>query len=100
MLMQHSTLITLILLCYIWSFPNVLPSLAQFERRLIQERTKAGLDAARSRGKNGGRPKITTNDAKVLAVKNMFKNKDVSVKQICESLKISRYTLYRYLKVV
>ena len=37
---------------------NIFSSLAQFERRLIQERTKAGLDAARSRGKKGGRKKI------------------------------------------
>ncbi len=35
---------------------NIFSALAQFERRLIQERTKAGLEAARARGRNGGRP--------------------------------------------
>ena len=37
---------------------NIFSSLAQFERRLIQERTKAGLDAARARGRQGGRKKV------------------------------------------
>ena len=36
---------------------NIFSSLAQFERKLIQERTKAGLNAARERGKKGGRKK-------------------------------------------
>jgi len=44
---------------------NIFSSLAQFERRLIQERTKAGLEAARSRGKKGGHKKIeSTNPLK------------------------------------
>jgi DNA invertase Pin-like site-specific DNA recombinase len=37
---------------------NIFSSLAQFERKLIQERTKAGLEAARARGKKGGRKKM------------------------------------------
>ncbi len=43
---------------------NIFATLAQFERRLIQERTQAGLKAARARGKKGGRPKISPNDSK------------------------------------
>tara|TARA_R110002012_G_scaffold69969_1_gene180709 strand:+ start:515 stop:709 length:195 start_codon:yes stop_codon:yes gene_type:complete len=40
-------------------------SIAQFERRLISERTKAGLDAARARGRKGGRKaKLSKNDIK------------------------------------
>lgn len=39
--------------------------LAQFERRLIQERTKAGLNAARARGRKGARPKVKQNNSKV-----------------------------------
>lgn len=37
---------------------NIFSSMSQFERRLIQERTKAGLDAARARGRKGGRPSL------------------------------------------
>ncbi|MBA4242255.1 MAG: invertase, partial [Sphingobacteriaceae bacterium] len=44
---------------------NIFSSLAQFERRLIQERTKAGLDAARARGRKGGRKKIENTNPKV-----------------------------------
>ena len=50
---------------------NIFSALAQFERRLIQERTKAGLAAARARGRNGGRPKIDTSDAKVVMAKKL-----------------------------
>jgi DNA invertase Pin-like site-specific DNA recombinase len=45
--------------------------LAQFERRLIQEQTKAGLAAARARGRNGGRPKVTAEEAKVVLAKKL-----------------------------
>ena len=48
---------------------NIFSSLAQFERRLIQERTKAGLAAARSRGKQGGRKPILSNDPRVKTAK-------------------------------
>ena len=38
---------------------HIFSALAQFERRLIQERTKAGLAAARARGRKGGRPPLS-----------------------------------------
>jgi len=75
---------------------NIFSSLAQFERRLIQERTKAGLDAARARGKTGGRNKIATNDPKVLMAKKMHKDHGMSIRDICKTLKISRASFYRY----
>jgi DNA invertase Pin-like site-specific DNA recombinase len=78
--------------------PSVFP-LAQFERRLIQERTQAGLKAARARGKKGGRPKISVNDPKVQMTKKMSKNTSISVGEICSTLKISRATYYRFLKI-
>lgn len=76
---------------------NIFSSLAQFERRLIQERVRAGLDAARSRGKKGGRRKIEVANPKVVMAKKMHKNHGMSIDDICQSLKISRASFYRYL---
>tara|TARA_R110002095_G_scaffold618_2_gene3000 strand:- start:914 stop:1486 length:573 start_codon:yes stop_codon:yes gene_type:complete len=76
---------------------NIFSALAQFERRLIQERTKAGLSAARARGKKGGRKAITAEDPRVVMANEMHKNKTISVQKICETLNISRATFYRYL---
>ena len=78
---------------------NIFSSLAQFERRLIQERVKAGLEAARSRGKKGGRKKIAITDPKVVMAKKMHKNHDLSIDDICKTLKISRPSFYRYLNM-
>ena len=50
---------------------NIFSALAQFERRLIQERTKAGLAAARARGRCGGRPKVCTADTRVVLAKKL-----------------------------
>ena len=76
---------------------NIFSSLAQFERRLIQERTKAGLDAARSRGKKGGRKKIENTNPKVLMAKSMHNYHGMSIEDICKTLKISRASFYRYI---
>ena len=78
---------------------NIFSSLAQFERRLIQERTRAGLQAARARGKQGGRKKIVPSDPKVLMAKNMHKNHGMSIKDICQTLKISSASFYRYIRL-
>lgn len=78
---------------------NIFSSLAQFERRLIQERTKAGLDAARARGRNGGRKKVAPDNPKVLTAKRMHKNHGMSINDICKTLKISRASFYRYLSL-
>src|SRR5207245_11156603 len=50
---------------------HIFTALAQFERRLVQERTKAGLTAARARGRNGGRPAIPSDDPRVQTAKKM-----------------------------
>jgi DNA invertase Pin-like site-specific DNA recombinase len=76
---------------------NVFASLAQFESRLIQERTKAGLSAARARGRFGGRKPLSADDSRVRMAKKMHKDKSVPVFDICRTLRISRATLYRYL---
>lgn len=78
---------------------NIFSALAQFERRLIQERTKAGLAAARARGRVGGRPKTSPKDAKVKLAKSLMADKSLDLDEICRTLRISRSTLYRYAKL-
>lgn len=78
---------------------HIFSCLAQFERRLIQERTKAGLIAARARGKKGGRKPITILDPRVQTAKKMHKDHGMSILHICNILKISRATFYRYLSL-
>lgn len=78
---------------------NIFSSLAQFERRLIQERTHAGLSADRARGRKGGRPKLVDNNSKIIAAKKMHSDKSLSIDDICSVLKISRTTLYRYINL-
>ena len=68
---------------------HIFSSLAQFERRLVQERTTAGLAAARARGRMGGRPAITA------AVKRLHQDHSLSINEICATLGISRPTFYR-----
>ena len=75
---------------------NVFASLAQFERRLIQERTKAGLTAARARGRMGGRPPVLADDPRVQTAKKMHADRNMGVAEICATLRISRPTLDRY----
>ncbi|HZC00890.1 MAG TPA: recombinase family protein [Gammaproteobacteria bacterium] len=76
---------------------NLFSALAQFERRLIQERTKAGLSAARARGRKGGRKPISSDDPRVQMAKRMYHNHAMSINRICRTLKISRATFYRYI---
>jgi DNA invertase Pin-like site-specific DNA recombinase len=79
---------------------NIFASLAEFERDLIKERTNAGLKAARARGKTGGRPKGLAKKAAAtaMAAETLYKEGDLSVKQICERLDIAKGTFYSYLK--
>ncbi len=74
---------------------HMIAALAQFERSLIQERTNAGLVAARARGRLGGRPKKLTPEQIEMAA-SLMKDKHVSVKKICETLRVGRTTLYTY----
>jgi DNA invertase Pin-like site-specific DNA recombinase len=79
---------------------NLFASLAEFERDLIRERTQAGLSAARARGRNGGRPKGLTEQAEVTAraAETLYLERQLSVRQICGKLGISKTTLYAYLR--
>lgn len=74
---------------------NIFASLAEFERDIIKERTKAGLRAAKARGKIGGRPKAL-NDEDIKIARALLENPEISVKDIAKRLKISVPTLYRY----
>lgn len=75
---------------------SIFAALAEFERELIRERTIAGLQAARARGRNGGRKFSLTKHQIYLASESM-KKKDTVVSELCAELKICRQTLYRYL---
>lgn len=79
---------------------HVFGALAEFERDLIRERTRAGLAAARARGRVGGHPRaVPLNSPKKLAIlRTLYQDKDNSIKDICQTLGVSRSTLYRYLK--
>src|SRR6059058_186416 len=76
---------------------HIFGALAEFERDIIRERTKAGLQAARNRGRVGGRPKALT-PKKVAIAQSLYDNKDNTIDEICKTLTISRATLYRYIK--
>ena len=69
---------------------HIFSALAQFERRLIQERTKAGLAAARARGRKGGRPPLLASEPKLILAKKLYADKTLSIDDICQTLKISR----------
>jgi len=75
---------------------HIFSALAQFERRLIQEQTRAGLAAARARGKHGGRRPLRADAPQVRMVQTLATDRRVSVSEICRSLRISRATFYRY----
>jgi len=76
---------------------HIFGALAEFEREIIRERTKAGLQAARARGRKGGRPKLLTGK-KAAHLQELYNNKNNSISEICNTLNISRATLYRYIK--
>jgi DNA invertase Pin-like site-specific DNA recombinase len=78
---------------------HIFGALAEFERNLIRERTIAGLDAARSRGRLGGRPELKASSSKVAMAKKLYADKTNEISEICKILHISRATLYRYIKV-
>ena len=78
---------------------NLFASLAEFERDLIRERTKAGLSAARARGRIGGKKKGLTPDAigKAETVKTLYQQ-GKRTDDIAKILQIGRATVYRYLE--
>ncbi|AUR52032.1 recombinase family protein [Aquella oligotrophica] len=79
---------------------NIFASLAEFERDLISERTKAGLESARARGRMGGKPKGLSQQAEATAcaAETLYKEGKLSVNQIANQLSIAKNSLYKYLR--
>ena len=79
---------------------NIFAALAQLERDIIIERTKAGLESAKRRGKVLGAPKGISkkNQQKAVLCEEYFKEGKLTVSEICERLDISRATYYKYLR--
>jgi DNA invertase Pin-like site-specific DNA recombinase len=76
---------------------HIFGALAEFERNLIRERTKAGLEAARARGRKGGRKPALSAKQQQVAVK-LYHEKDHTAEEICRIMGISKPTLYSYIK--
>jgi DNA invertase Pin-like site-specific DNA recombinase len=74
---------------------HIFGALAEFEREIIRERTRAGLVAARARGRLGGRPSSVT--AEKLAAAEAMRERQHSMREIAAALGVSRATLYRHL---
>jgi DNA invertase Pin-like site-specific DNA recombinase len=66
-------------------------------RTVMREKTTAGRRVARAKGRKGGRPKTLTAEEIKVALE-LYNNEDVSIPEICQQLKISKTTLYRYVK--
>ncbi|MCT3664249.1 recombinase family protein [Elizabethkingia anophelis] len=81
-------------------FFNISASFAEFEKDLIRERTKAGLDAARARGRKGGRRQGMSKEAeqKAILAETYYKEGKMSVIEISKEIGISKMTLYKYLR--
>ena len=74
---------------------SIFAALSEFERELNRERTIAGLQSARARGRKGGH-KFQLTKAQVRLAQASMKNRDTSVAELCKELGITRPTLYRY----
>ena len=75
---------------------SIFGALAEFERSLIRERTMAGLAAARSRGRVGGRPPVMTPE-KIKVARDLYRARDLTVEEIAKTIGVSRKTVYRHL---
>lgn len=75
---------------------TIFSGISQFERDLIQMRTKEGLEAARARGRKGGRPKVDAKSIE-LALK-LYDSRSCSIADILKTTGISKATLYSYVK--
>jgi DNA invertase Pin-like site-specific DNA recombinase len=73
---------------------GIFASLAEFERELIRERTVAGLQAARARGRTGGR-KFAMTPSMLRRAQHGMASRDTNVGDLCRELGITRNTLYR-----
>lgn len=78
-------------------FFHITGAFAELEKNLIRERTKAGLDAARARGRTGGRkPSLDRKQIKMMM--DIYSTKSTPVFEICNQFGICKKTFYRYLE--
>lgn len=77
---------------------NICAAFSEMERELIRERVRAGLDSALEKGRKGGRPKILTPEKESI-LKALMQAENMSVKQICKTVGISRSVYYRTIDV-
>jgi len=77
---------------------HVFGAFAEFERDLMRQRTKAGLAAARARGRLGGRRKALDTSTKVDMAQALYNDKTHSIADIWKTLGVSRATLYRHIR--
>ena len=75
---------------------SIFGALAEFERSLIRERTVAGLNAARARGRVGGRPPVMTPE-KTKVARQLYDAQELTVEEIAKTIGVSRKTVYRHL---
>jgi len=75
---------------------QIFGAMAEFERSIIKERTMAGLEAARARGRKGGRPTVMTPE-KIKMARKLYDSKEYTVESIATELGVSRKTVYRHL---
>jgi DNA invertase Pin-like site-specific DNA recombinase len=76
---------------------HIFGALAEFERNLISDRTKAGLEAARARGRKGGRPRKLDAEKRAVAL-DLYHQKKHGIDEICRTVGISKPTLYAYVR--
>ncbi len=74
---------------------HIIGAMAEFERDVMSERTQAGLEAARARGKVGGR-KVKLVNGKLELAQTLYADVTIPIDTICEQLKVSRSTLFKY----
>lgn len=74
---------------------HVFGALAEFERAILRERTRAGLEAARARGRTGGRPRALT-DSDLAEARALLRDPKITVAQVARRLGVAESTLYRY----
>ncbi len=83
-------------LCFRRADVQHLLGMAQFERRLIQERTKAGLGHRATRGRNGGRPKVAAEETKVVLAKKTTRRQERGNRRRLPDAEDLASTFYRY----
>ena len=75
---------------------TIFGAIAEFEREIIRERTRAGLEAAHARGRKGGRPKGLT-DADLKVARTLLRDREITVADVARRLGVAPATLYRHI---